>query len=344
MSILRALLRFEGSGLRRITFLSEVCDYIILRRIQRHIGKAQRVGSHVCDKTDTAAAADFDALIELLRDCHGAFRGHVESARRFLLQRGGCKRRRGRALLFLALDGFDCERRRRHGVNDRVNLFAASELDFLAVLAVETRGKTAFSAGKLCVQMPKFLADKVFYLLIFVNHKSCRYGLNAPRGKAGFDFAPKQRREFVADNPVENTSRLLGIHKIHVNVTGMTDAFRDNIFRYFVECDALRLFIVKPQKLLKVPRNGFAFAVRVRREIDDGSFRGFFFELGDKLILALDGNILGFEAMLNVNADLTFRQIPQMPHRRGNFISAAQVFLNCLRFCGGFDDYKVFGH
>jgi hypothetical protein len=76
------------------------------------VGQVDRVGTHVGDQADRAAA-DVDALVELLRGAHGALRGEAELARGLLLQRRGDERRRRVALALLALDRARAACRRR---------------------------------------------------------------------------------------------------------------------------------------------------------------------------------------------------------------------------------------
>ena len=49
------------------------------------VGQAQRVGTHISDQTGQSELAQLDALVQLLRDAHGAARGHVELAAGLLL-------------------------------------------------------------------------------------------------------------------------------------------------------------------------------------------------------------------------------------------------------------------
>ena len=71
-------------------------------------GQRHRVGAHVGDQAD-AALADVLALVQLLREAHGAARVEAELARGLLLQGGGGEGRRGVAAALLALDRVDGE-------------------------------------------------------------------------------------------------------------------------------------------------------------------------------------------------------------------------------------------
>ena len=86
----------------------------LLQRLGRD---ARRVGTHVGDQADGAFAAELDALVELLRDAHGAARRVAELARGLLLQARRDERRRREAAALLALDLGDRPRRRRAGAS-----------------------------------------------------------------------------------------------------------------------------------------------------------------------------------------------------------------------------------
>ena len=50
--------------------------------VERVVGDARRIGTHVGDKTDRAFLAELDAFIQLLREHHGALDAEAELARR----------------------------------------------------------------------------------------------------------------------------------------------------------------------------------------------------------------------------------------------------------------------
>ena len=107
VGVLRAGLGLEASGLAGIVRAAVAADDIVLRSRERVLGQAQGVGTHIGDEADAALPRDLHALVELLRDGHGAPRRHGQAAAGLLLQGGGDEGRRGRALLFAALDRRD---------------------------------------------------------------------------------------------------------------------------------------------------------------------------------------------------------------------------------------------
>ena len=91
--------RLLGHLVRAVEPRGDLADLLHRLGRQRH-----RVGTHVGDEAD-AALADVDALVELLREAHGAPRVEAELARGLLLQRRGGEGRRRVAPALLAVDG-----------------------------------------------------------------------------------------------------------------------------------------------------------------------------------------------------------------------------------------------
>src|SRR3989454_4090184 len=77
---------------------------VVARGGERLARDARRVGAHVGDEADRAFRAELDALVEALRDPHGARRLEAELARGLLLEARGDEGRRRVAAPFLALD------------------------------------------------------------------------------------------------------------------------------------------------------------------------------------------------------------------------------------------------
>ena len=314
--ILRAGLGLEMAGCCRAVALSVArCD-IRARRAERLVRKTQRVGTHVGDETHAALSAYLHALIELLRDGHGAARRHAEAARRLLLQRGGDERRRGRLLLFAALDGLYDERRALHRLYYLVDFGFAVQLRLFAALAVKARSKAAgiLPAVEICVEKPVFLADEVLYLLFPVNHHARRNGLHTACGKSCLYLAPQKRRELVAHYSVEYSSCLLRVDQVLIYRARVPYAVSNDFFCDLVEGHPLCFLVVQPEQLLQVPRYGLALAVRVGRKIHGRRRLGFLLQLVYELALILHRDILRLEAVLQIHAHLALGQIPQMSH------------------------------
>ena len=342
MRVLRAGLGLEMARLAGVIRLTVAVDYKTARGCQCLFGKAERVGSHVGYKADSAAAGDIHALIELLRYGHRAARGHAETARGLLLQCRGDERRRGAALLLAALHGIDGKVLALCQVDYCVDLVLAVKLLLFPVAAIESGGKSAaLTAAEMRVEQPVFLTDKVLYLLLAVNDHARCDRLHAPRGQAALDLFPQQRRQLVADDAVEYAARLLRVDQILIDIARVLDALSDDLFGYLIEGDAARLLVRQVEQLLEMPRYSFALAVRVGREIDCFCRLGILLQLVDKLFLIPHGDVLRLEAVLYVNAHLALRQIAQMSHRSRYLITAPEIFFNGLCLSRRFDYDKI---
>ena len=85
MTVLCARAGFEKAGLCGQIFIAVGIADIGLRVGDRVVGDTQGVGTHVGDQTDRADALELNALVQLLRDLHGAAGLEIELAGRLLL-------------------------------------------------------------------------------------------------------------------------------------------------------------------------------------------------------------------------------------------------------------------
>ncbi len=245
------------------------------------------------------------------------------------------KRGRGGFRLFAALDGFDRERSVCRSGDNSVYIAFGFKLGLFVVRAVIARGEACFrrAAVKMRVQKPVFFADKCLYLFLAVNHHARCNRLHAPCAQALFHLAPKKRRELIAHDAVEYAPRLLRVNQVLVDCARVFYALGDNLFRNLVESDALCLAVIKLQKLLEMPRNRLALAVRVGREVDGGRAFRILFKLTYKLALILNGDILRLKAVFDIHAHFALGQVAQVPHRGLDLILSAQVFFYSFSLC-----------
>ena len=88
----------------------------------------------------------------------------------------------------------------------------------------------------------------------------------------------------------------------------------------------------------KVRGNGFAFAVRIRRQVDRVHSACQLLQLGNDLFLAGNDDVLGIEIVIDVDAQRALGQIFDVPERGLNRVALAQILLNCFRLGRRFDD------
>ena len=179
------------------------------------------VGSHVGDQAD-GLAADVDALVEPLRDLHGARWREAELARGLLLQGRGGEGRGGVALGRLRLDRATVKRRPRA---PRLKASASSPCrGRTCELACRRRrpggprrsSPPASRASASTVQYSR--VTKRLDLALAVEDQAQRHRLHAAgRARAG-QLAPQHRREREADQIVQRAAGQVGVDQRAVDL------------------------------------------------------------------------------------------------------------------------------
>ena len=82
----------------------------------------------------------------------------------------------------------------------------------------------------------------------------------------------------------------------------------------------------------EMPRDGFAFAVRVRREINAVGGKSQLLQLGENFFFAGNDNVFSFELIVDVDAQRALGQILDVSERGFDRIAFTQIFLNSLGF------------
>ena len=121
--------------------LAEIGAHDVACRGDRLLGHARAVGTHVRDETDGAVRLTYvDALVQILREPHGALAVEPELLRRFLLQRARRERRRRILAALAPLDLGDREFLVVLDVGeDAVRFVGVVDLRLLAVDLVQLR-------------------------------------------------------------------------------------------------------------------------------------------------------------------------------------------------------------
>ena len=96
-----------------------------------------------------------------------------------------------------------------------------------------------------------------------MHEKTHRNGLNPSGRKAPGHFFPKQRRQRVTDQAIENPTGLLGVHQLHVEVPRLIQRLADGFFGDLVKHHALHGHF-GGQQLKQVPANAFPLPVFIR--------------------------------------------------------------------------------
>src|SRR5438094_1963019 len=100
---------------------------------------------------------------------------------------------------------------------------------------------------------------------------------------------------------------------------------------YLYYFDTLR--ILQLQDVREMPGDRFAFAVRIRCQQDVRRAFGGGLQLLDRRFLSRNGDVLGLERMLDVDAERALRQVADVAHRGTDVVLAAQKTAKrlCLR-------------
>ena len=135
--------------------------------------------------------------------------------------------------------------------------------------------------------------------------------LHASGGEAAADLVPEQRRNLVADQPVEHAARLLRVDQVDVDVARMLERFLHRALGDLVEGHAadgdrvllllLAVDAVAAEFFGQVGGDGFALAVRVRRQIDGIRRLRQLLQLGDDFFLARNDDVLGLEVVVEID-------------------------------------------
>ena len=198
-----------------------------------------------------------------------------------------------------------------------------------------------FSGGgpKRCRHRPVFFRDKCSDLVLSIANRTGRYGLYTSGRQAALDIFPQERAEFIADNAIQDAPRLLRIHKLLIDGARMLDGIFHRRFCNFIESDATSTVHRNPEGIRQMPRNGFTFSVRVRREIDFGGILRILFQLRDDVTFPADIDVVRRKTVFNIDAERTFGQITNVPLGSNDFVVGAQVAFDGGRLSRRLDDY-----
>ena len=216
-----------------------------------------------------------------------------------------------------------------------------------------------------------------------LDNQAKRYRLYAAGGKAAADLVPKDWRNFVAHQAVENAARLLRVDQVGVYVAGLgegcLDSLRRNLVKHYAAIFGTIGFPGR-QRIEQVLRDGFSLAVRVGRQVHVGSVLSRLAQVGDDLHFAgndlqrglknvfrgddywlnrflffclFPGFGLGLSLLFLLFSVGTFRQqdtqslfgkVQDMSQRRFDGVFAPQILVDCFRLCRRFHNYERTSH
>ena len=330
-------------------------------RLRRH---ARRIRSHVSNKAGCSLGAHLDAFIKPLRHAHRAAHIEAQLAGRVPLQLAGDERRLRPSLLLCGLHRSQRPLRLVERRNHRLHRLLirqriGNKLIFsVLVLACGHSRRLSVDAHKtrlelflrllfrmqLGVQRPVLHRSKRADLPLPLHDQPHGHGLHAPSREAPPNLIPKQRRNLVAHQPVQNAPRLLRVHEVLIQVPGMLECLLHRLLRNLVEGHPLNLFPLlgrRAQLQRQVVRNRLALAVRIGRKIDFVSPGRGLLQLRDDFLFARRHNQRRLEgAILQLHAQFVLGQVHDVPHRGQHFETRAKILLNRLGLGGRLDDHQ----
>src|SRR6266851_2925639 len=163
--------------------------------------------------------------------------------------------------------------------------------------------------------------------------------LNAPGREAAPDLLPEERRELVADEPIEHAPGLLRVHLLDVDLARVQEGGLDRALGDLVEHDPMRLGLGHAQLLREMPADRLALAVRVGGDVERVDLLGGLFQLVEHLLLGGQDTVVGLEAFLLVDAQLALGQVADMAHRGPHDKGRIQILLDRLDLRGRLHDH-----
>ena len=214
--------------------------------------------------------------------------------------------------------------------------------EFRAVVLGEFGGE--LTAAFVAVEMyrPIFLRFKRADFVFALTNQTQSRALYAACAQTAADFFPQQWREVETDQIVQSATGLLRIDQIHFDFARMGNRIEHGVFGDFVEHDTLRLDVFQAafgfEDFQKMPRNGFAFPIRVGCEVDVFSFFGTGNDGIDVFAVAADQLVFHGKAIVGIDCSAFRNQIADVAVRRQDFKITAQIFFQGFGFGRGFDD------
>ena len=157
--------------------------------------------------------------------------------------------------------------------------------------------------------------------------------MHSAGGDSSPDFVPKQGADLIAHKPVEYSSGLLGVHDVLIDTPGFFNCGANGLRRDLVEEDAEDFGLVVVENLFQVLADRFTFTIRVRSQKDALRRFGCRAEFLDDLFFSGNEFVGRLEIMIDIDAELAFRQILDVAKRGLHDEFLAEIFINRVGFC-----------
>ena len=204
-------------------------------------------------------------------------------------------------------------------------------------------------SGKVCVLCSPSASSvqyscglKMRDLVLALADHAQRRALHASGGQAAAHLLPQQRREIEADQVIERAARLLRIHQVQRQVARLGDGALHLALGDLVEHHALDFLALEVaaffEQLAQVPGDGFAFAVRVGRQVEVLGFLERARDGVDVFFVALDRLVVHGEVLVGIDRAFFRHQVAHVAIGSEHLEILAEVLLDGFRFGGRLDD------
>ena len=167
-----------------------------------------------------------------------------------------------------------------------------------AMKILEEAGLTVFELSGVEPNPKVELVRKGIDLCLAVCNDPKRHGLYTPCAQSSLDLLPQKGADPVSHHTVQDTSRLLRVDHIHVDLPGMLQSFFHRRLRNLVKGNPERLLRIQIQCRDKMPADRFSLAVRVRCQIDFVRLLHFLAKSCQYISLTADRDVLWFIIIL----------------------------------------------
>src|SRR4051812_19262346 len=322
--------------------LSEHHLDVVARLIRGGRRDAGGVGTHVGDQTRRPILANINALVEILSQPHGSLRAKAELLGRILLERAGGEWRAGVFPALATLDLRDLEGLPglERGENI-IRLFFVADDGLFAIEQMQLCGELLALFLEQRLHRPVLDGLERSDLALTLDQQPQRNRLYSPCRDPFFYGLPEHWTRLVTDKSIEHAPRLLRVHFALVDVARVLNRGLNGVASDLVEQNAPHRRAVLGFDLLgDVPGDCFPFAIRVGGEEDLARVTRGALQLSNRFFLSRDRYILGLEAVIDVDPDFLFRQIPNVTDGRPHSIRAAEILADGLRLRRRLDDYE----
>src|ERR1700693_5034973 len=217
--------------------------------------------------------------------------------------------------------------------------------DALVAMAVEACLKWRRISGlQARIECPVFLRAKRLTLLLALDDYPERHRLDPPGADSALDLVPQKRTYLVPDQTVEHPARLLSVEQVMIELFRIRHRRAHRALSYLMEQDPADAAFNLSELVGDVPRDRFALAVGVGREVNMVGFFRLGLDFLEHLRLAGDDVILGLEVVVHSDSERAFGQIHHMADRRDHLEISAQITLNRFRLGRRFNYYEILCH